>query len=297
MDEPRWGVIGFGEVGSALARHIAISSGRAVQVTDPILNQNPPPTHIRNRLGGFPIKIVPDVPSLVAGSDIVLSTVPPNVAGKVAEEAGKSLRGGLFIDLNSISPMEKQLAASLFSNQGYTDGSILGSFAGKGIATPIALAGPRSEEAHEWLGRLGFNTSVVGPEVGGASALKMCRSVFMKGLECLFVESLLVATQFGIAESVLETIEDTFSSYTFRPLARMLVTTHAIHAGRRSHEMHGVVDMLDELQMPHQMSSGAQDFLAATSRTGIAEHFDGAVPKDLDEVIRVLNHLYKEGVS
>src|SRR5262249_18519008 len=83
----RWGIIGFGAVGSTFARHISNQAGCPVKVTDLLLNEEPPPDHVRRRLVGSTVQIVPDVCSLVSDCDLVLSVVTPTAATKVAHLA------------------------------------------------------------------------------------------------------------------------------------------------------------------------------------------------------------------
>ena len=201
-------------------------------------------------------------------------------------------QGGLFIDLNSISPMDKARAAAPFGED-FVDGAILGSFAGRGTQVPIALSGPRSQEAHLLLAAAGLRTSVVSQEVGTASALKMCRSIFMKGLECLFVEASLAGRMFNLSEALLETIEETFSSYTIRELSTMLLTTHAVHADRRAHEMNEVVETLRESRLPSPLSRASRDLLTESVRADLAERFGGQIPEQPDAVVAALSRHYE----
>ena len=186
----------------------------------------------------------------------------------VGVEAARTWREGLFIDLNSTEPGTKQSIAGSFPGDSYVDGAILGAIKGEGAATPLALAGSRSGEALEAFQEVGFRASVTSPQVGAASALKLCRSVFMKGLECLFVETLLAARQFDLQQPVLETIEQTLRAYGLIPMADMLVTTHAVHCGRRSRERDGAVSMLQEMGLPCAMSEASRSFLDGSSRSG-----------------------------
>jgi 3-hydroxyisobutyrate dehydrogenase-like beta-hydroxyacid dehydrogenase len=289
MTSERWGIIGFGEAGSAFARHISSYLNKAIMVTDPLLNIAPPPAHIQRRLEQSTVEIAPDISRLVAACDIVLSLVTVSIAQDVASQAGAAWKQGLFVDFNSTSPVEKQRNATSFEEPStYVDGAILGSIAGEGAKAPLALAGPSADRAYRLLSNVGLHPSVISAQVGGASALKMCRSIFMKGIECLFVETLLAASQFDITESVLDTIEGTFRAYSTRALTQMLVTTHAIHCGRRSHEMQQVAALLGDINMPDQMSQASREFLWASHQSGISEHFNGTVPGDLEEVIAFL---------
>ena len=293
----RWGIIGFGEVGAMFARQISDQTHHPVAVTDPLLNQEPRPPHIQRRLERAKVQPYSDLAELVAHSDVVLSTVTVEVARQVAGRMGQIWSGDFFIDFNSIAPRAKRELASVFPNDGYVDGAILGAISGEGAATPLAVAGPRAAEAHTALKDTGFRASLTGRQVGGASALKLCRSVFMKGLECLFVETLLAAQQFDLQKPVLETIEQTLQSYGLEPMARMLVTTHAVHCGRRSREMVGAVEMLEEMELPSVMSDAARDFLQKSQEAGLTEHFRKVLPDGLDEVLNFLTQHYREPQS
>lgn len=292
MAQFEWGFIGFGEVGSTFACHIGKRLRRAVFVFDPVLNSNAIPTSVRKRLEGTPIKIVRDIACLAGRCDAVISVVTPRVASAVARQAARKWGKGLFIDFNSVSPSEKQSLAGLFPKGAYVDGAILGSVTQEGAAVPLAIAGPCAGRAFASFRKIGLTVSVAEPLVGMASALKMCRSIFMKGLECLFVETLLAAAEFGLEESVLKSIEQTFRSYGFRRMVEMLVTTHAIHCGRRSDEMRSAAMMMREIGVPIHMTKAARDFLFASSGTGLPEHFRGEVPDTFGTVIKYLKGTY-----
>ena len=280
-----WGIIGFGEAGSAFAAHIGQSLGQPIPVVDPLLNRLPLLDHFRERVDRIAVEVVPNIASLVNGCDVVLSLVTPRLASQAAQEAAAAWREGLYIDFNSVSPKEKRRVAACFPANSYVDGSILGSIAGEGVTTPLALGGTRAPEARACLTVVGLKASVLGTEVGAASALKMCRSIFMKGLECLFVETLLAADQFGVTQPVLTSIEETVTSYGLPLLAQMLVTTHAAHCRRRSEEMQGATGMLEEIGTGGVMCQATRDFLEASYRSGVTEHFNHKVPDRIDEVI------------
>jgi 3-hydroxyisobutyrate dehydrogenase-like beta-hydroxyacid dehydrogenase len=289
----RWGVIGFGEAGSVVAGHIGEHSKVPVRVTDPLLNKKPVPDWMAKRLTRIEVKIVTDVCSLVRQCDVILSLVTPRVASVVAAEAGATWKHGLFIDLNSISPKEKQSVSACFPKGCYVDGAVLGSIAGEGSRVQLALGGTRATEARSHLSSVGLSAFVAGSRVGAASAVKMCRSLFMKGLECLFVETLLAAKTFDVTDPVMKSIEQTFNSYGLRPMVRMLVTTHAAHSRRRSDEMRSAGKMMDEHGMPGRMCKAARDFLKANSEIGLADHFRGTVPATSAEVLDFLSSAYR----
>lgn len=114
----------------------------------------------------------------------------------------------------------------------------------------------------------------------------------MKGLECLFVETLMGAGEFDLGESVLKSIEQTFQNYGFRHLVQVLVTTHAVHCSRRSDEMQSATAMMHEMGMPGHMTKAARDFLADSSRAGLPDHFRSSKPDGVGSVINYLRDTY-----
>src|SRR5580658_9251202 len=98
MGRLRWGIIGFGEAGSAFAKHISQRTGQPVFVTDPLLNQNPVPSNLRERLQGSRVEIISSIPRLIEGSDIVISLVTPRAASEVALMAGAVRGRSVYVD-------------------------------------------------------------------------------------------------------------------------------------------------------------------------------------------------------
>lgn len=292
--ELRWGIIGFGEVGSAFAKHLLQQGATRLLATDSRFSADECSSLNRDNPGLPSIQFVPDIRTVVQDSDLCLSLVTPRAASEVGEAAASCWAQGLFIDFNSISPMQKRQIASLFPPRVFVGGAILGSVAGEGASSQLALDGPSAEHARALLDSAGFNSTAVGEIIGAAAALKMCRSIFMKGIECLSVETLLAASHFQITDAVLESLDATIRKYGFRPMIEMLVTTHALHCGRRSDEMQQVTEMLADIPLPNTMSEAARKCLSSSSSSGITQHFDRKLPRSAEIVIEFLDHHYEE---
>lgn len=287
----RWGIAGFGEVGTTMAAQLVLAG--PVTVADPRLSGGSVPPVLARRVADLDVHVAPDTRTLAQQCDILISTVTPAAAREAAEAAASADRV-LFVDFNSISPSEKQALAGLFAGGRYVDGAILGSIAAEGARTPLALSGERAEDVCRALEAVGFRVEVAGPAVGAASALKMCRSIFMKGIECLFVETVLAAAQFDITEPVLQSVEETFRSLGFQGTVRMLLTTHAVHCERRADEMARVTAMLEEMCLPHAMSAASHETLNRSARSGLTEHVRGSVPTNPEITIDYLATFYRK---
>jgi 3-hydroxyisobutyrate dehydrogenase-like beta-hydroxyacid dehydrogenase len=138
----------------------------------------------------------------------------------------------------------------------------------------------------------GLNAAVVGSDVGAAAALKMLRSVVVKGMEGLWVEALLAARELDVVEPLLAMIEETLDRYSTRDFATMLVTTHVAHAGRRQVEVRMSRDTVAGTGVPPLLSSGlvARHELSARGLAAAGQE-PGVVPPSLQEALDILRSL------
>ena len=121
--------------------------------------------------------------------------------------------------------------------------------------TPMLIAGPHAAAAAALLSDLDMSAEMAGDAVGDASAVKMIRSVMIKGIEALTAECLLAARRAGVDGRVLGSlvVSDPGTDWPRRAaynLERMMV-----HGGRRAAEMREVAATLDELGMPSGLAT------------------------------------------
>jgi 3-hydroxyisobutyrate dehydrogenase-like beta-hydroxyacid dehydrogenase len=288
----RWGLLGFGEAGRIIGAAVA-ASGVDLKVHDRMLLDPQRGPAVRASIGAAGATPIDD-PADFADRDVVLSLVTPATAVLAAEGVAPSVAGGvLYIDLNSTAPDAKHAVVAALPGVRVVDGVMTGG----GIQLdaqriPISLAGPDAAEAAELLNGAGLNAAVVGDEIGAAAALKMLRSVVVKGMEGLWVEALLAARERGVVEPLMAMIEETLDRYSTRDFATMLVTTHVGHAGRRQVEVRMSRDTVAGSGIPPLVSNGALGRHELTAR-GLAEvgRSAGDVPPSLEEALDILRSL------
>jgi 3-hydroxyisobutyrate dehydrogenase-like beta-hydroxyacid dehydrogenase len=288
----RWGLIGFGEAGRIIGGAVA-AAGVDLKVHDRVLldpGRGPALREAITAAGATPV----DDLSAFADRDVVVSLVTPATAVPAAQGYSPHARDGvLYVDLNSTAPAAKHEIKALLPGVRVVDGVMTGG----GIQLdrdqiPISLAGPDADEATDLLSGAGLNAAVVGTEVGAAAALKMLRSVVIKGMEGLWVEALLAARQMGVVEPLLANIEETLDRYSARDFATMLVTTHVGHAGRRQVEVRGSRDTVAGTGVPPLMSNGILARHEHSARgLAAAGQEAGAVPPTLDAALEILGTL------
>lgn len=235
----RVGFIGFGEVAQTLASRLR---SRGVEVVTSLEGRSPS-TIERARTVGVTETSQEDVYSC----PVVISAVTPGVALDTARRAGRHVRG-IYVDINNISPETVRMASSLIEKGGFVDAAIMGSVRRKGADVRIIASGRDAEEFMK-LNRYGLNIEVRGREPGDASAIKMLRSSYTKGVSALLSETLTAAHRLGLEEDVLEMLEYTEGN-DFRESAISRLKSSCIHARRRYEEMKEVQDMLGEVIDP-----------------------------------------------
>lgn len=176
----------------------------------------------RQLAGGAPFDLRGDLAEVVAGSEIVLSVVPPGsalaTARAIAGAAGQTGHRPLVVDLNAISPTSLLGVERALGEAGVdlVDGSVSGPPPWEEGTTRIYLSGPRAREIAA-LGFDGVDVRVIGRELGKASALKMSTASMYKGISLLLIHALVTARAHGTVEEVIDDLRGHFPELLSRP--------------------------------------------------------------------------------
>jgi 3-hydroxyisobutyrate dehydrogenase-like beta-hydroxyacid dehydrogenase len=139
------------------------------------------------------------------------------------------------------------------------------------LRVPMLLGGRKAGSLAQELRAVGMNTTALSDEIGVASAVKMCRSIVIKGLEALTVESMLAARRFGAEREVLDSLNGTFPSMGWAgKLPDYLVSRVAEHGRRRAAEMREVARTLEDVNVEPTMALATaqrQDWLVDAMTT------------------------------
>ncbi|QZH75722.1 MAG: NAD(P)-dependent oxidoreductase [Erythrobacter sp.] len=248
ISAPRVALIGFGEAGESFARAGAWHGhARGWDVLEAR----------RLAMAECGVEAGGDAAAALAGSDCVLSLVTADAALAAARDyAALPPEGALFLDMNSVAPRTKRAAAEAVEAVGgaYVDVAVMAPV-DKGLAVPLLLAGAQAEAAQQMLTALGFtNVRVVGEEVGRASAIKLCRSVMVKGLEALTAEMVLAASAAGVLDEVLASLDASEKPQSWAERGEYNLDRMLVHGQRRAAEMAEASAMLRDLRIAPLMS-------------------------------------------
>jgi 3-hydroxyisobutyrate dehydrogenase-like beta-hydroxyacid dehydrogenase len=196
----------------------------------------------------------------LTGAPLVLSLVSADRAQAAAESNAALIgAGAIWCDMNSVAPETKRASARAIEAAGgrYVDVAVLAPVNPARLAVPLILSGPAADQARQRLAGLGFtNTRIVGTEVGRASAIKMIRSVMVKGIEALCDEMMEAAEVAGVADEVLASLD---ASEQARPWAERVAYNRermATHGVRRAAEMEESARTLLSLDVEPVMTLG-----------------------------------------
>ena len=141
-----------------------------------------------------------------------------------------------------------------------------------GIKVPMLLGGARAQELAPWLNAMGMDAKPVATEIGVASAIKMCRSVMIKGLEALVIESYTTARAYGVEAHVLPTLAETFPSIDWEQTGAYFFSRVVQHGQRRAEEMRECALTVSEAGFAPTMGAAIaqkQQWVADQTRAGV----------------------------
>jgi 3-hydroxyisobutyrate dehydrogenase-like beta-hydroxyacid dehydrogenase len=260
---PHVALIGFGEAGSTFAR---AGGWEEVARAFDIL---PSRKAAMADCGVIPCDSVADV---LEGAQVVLSLVTADQAVAAAQSVAPLLpQGALFLDMNSVR---------------YVDVAVMAPVDPARLNVPLLLAGGDAAEAMALANALGFaKTRVVGDRIGQASAIKLCRSVMVKGLEALTAEMVLAASAAGVLDEVLASLDASEKAVSWRTRADYNLDRMLQHGRRRAAEMAESAAMLRDLGIAPLMTDNTVRRQQGFGDMGIVPVPDGLEAKL--EAIRV----------
>lgn len=176
----------------------------------------------------------------------------------------------VVFDINSVSPDRKRETSLRVERAGarYIDMAVMAPVHPRKHATPVLIAGPDADILLPDLLALGFSASIAAGGPGAATAIKMVRSVFVKGLEAITVETLLAAEASGCLEAIVASISGSYPGLDWPRFAEYQFQRTTVHGARRSAEMRECAATLDALGLSGALAHAIADIQADMGRIG-----------------------------
>lgn len=287
MPMPPLGFIGFGEAGSRMASGLRESGARELFAYDIADNET-----IRARAASAQVRLAPSNRELAEHSMILISVVTASSALDAARQNAPHLNAGhTYIDCNSVSPATKrQIAQAIASTPArFIEAAILAPVPKhKGQSVPILTNGPGAAALAGALNPFGFAMESLEAPIGTAAAVKMCRSIVVKGLESILTECVLAASRFGAEERVFASLGQSFPGIDWQRLADYMVNRVVVHGERRAREMEEVAATLRAVGVDPIMSEAAARRQDWSAQLGLAARFGPEGPQTYREVVESL---------
>jgi 3-hydroxyisobutyrate dehydrogenase-like beta-hydroxyacid dehydrogenase len=245
-NKPAFCFIGFGEAGQAVAAGLREEGVARIAAWDILFPQTKGEA-LKRAAVAIGVRTAASAADAVRGADIVEAalSVQPHLTGEP-----------YFLDINSVSPGRKQETAKTLGDAArYVDVAVLAPIHPARHRTPLLLAGPHAEAIAPQLAALGMRANIAGADVGAAAAIKMVRSVMIKGIEALTAECFLAAARAGVVDEVAASLKNNYPGLDWAKVVPYNLERMASHGERRAAEMEEVAATLRELGIEPLMTT------------------------------------------
>jgi 3-hydroxyisobutyrate dehydrogenase-like beta-hydroxyacid dehydrogenase len=287
---PRFCFIGFGEAGQAFATGLRDAGAQSVAAWD-ILFPEAGGEGLREAGEKIGVKLGISAADAIRGADIVISAVTAASSLEAARSAKPHLSADQFyLDINSVSPGRKQETARHLDDAArYVDVAVMAPVHPARHQTPMLLAGPHAETLEPILTALDMRATIAGSEIGAAAAIKMVRSVMIKGMEALTLECFLAASRAGVEEAVVASLSKSFPTLDWSKIVAYNLERMASHGIRRAAEMEEVAGTLRELGVDPHMAVATVARQRQIGEVGKQEPVKSAKTRGGKELLQVIS--------
>lgn len=235
---------------------------------------------------------VADLEALVRAADLVLAIVPPAAAANAAQAVAAAMAAGgatpPYVDCNAVSPATARRVGDTIAAAGapFIDAGIIGRAPGRGSVPRFYVSGPDTRPVQGLDGE-GIAIKVVGPEVGRASALKMCYAALTKGTFTLHAAVLVAAEALGLSAELRD--ELLFSQPDAYARMQAMVPRLPADAGRWIGEMEEIAATFEAAGVTPAFHHGAAEIFRLLAETPYAAETRETLDtnRTLDEAVRV----------
>ena len=287
---PRISFIGFGEAGQAIASGLREGGLEQIAAWDILFPQeNGAALKAAGETMG--VRLAKSAADAVAHADMVISAVTAASSLEAAASVAPHLSGNpWYLDINSVSPGRKQATEKLLDGKArYVDVAVIAPIHPKRHRTPLLIAGPYAEGIAPLLREMEMTLKVVPGETGKAAAIKMIRSVMIKGLEALTLECFLAAERAGLVDEVAVSMKNNYPTLDFGQMADYNIERMASHGERRAAEMEESCITLRELGIDPAMTEGTVVRQREMGRIGNVEAVRSTLDAGHDAMLKAIS--------
>jgi 3-hydroxyisobutyrate dehydrogenase-like beta-hydroxyacid dehydrogenase len=240
--------IGFGEAGQAIASGLREEGIERIAAWD-ILFPEPDGEKLKAAGGKIGVRLASSAADAARNTDMIISAVTAASSYEAAQSVAPHLSGNpWYLDINSVSPGRKQDTEKLLADKArYVDVAVIAPIHPKRHRTSLLISGQHTQAVSPLLNDLEMQFTVVGDGTGAAAAIKMIRSVMIKGIEALTLECFLAARRAGVLDEVTSSLKNNYPGLDWPIMSEYNLERMASHGERRAAEMEESAATLREL--------------------------------------------------
>lgn len=285
------GFIGFGEAAYNIALGFKGEGLSGIRANDAMMDHEVMGKQVHARAEEAGVELVKSAKEVAAWADVLFAAVPSSFTMDVCNEIKGELRAGqIYADVSASTPATKTAIWEAIKDTGvlFADAAMLGSLPQDKHRVPITASGNGAVKFKELMEPHGMRITLAGNKAGSASAIKLVRSIFMKGLASLMVEMLRGADAYGVSDEVVASIAKSMDGIPFEQHLNRLVTGTAIHCVRRGAELKGSIAMMNEAHLEPEMTTAAKHTHESLEKYHFAERYVSSKPADWREIIEAV---------
>lgn len=273
--EFRLGLLGFGEAAARLAGDFRNAGFSPLVAYSRSGAKAKPGDALHEKARALGVTLVKTPAALARQTDVIIALTPGKAAVPALRRILKHLRADhLYIDASSNSAKAMEQAAALVGDAArFVDASVMGPVDIMGLKVPFVASGPHAAEFRDRLTPYGMVINVVGKGPGDASAMKLIRSVLMKGLAMLLLDTMEAAQRRNILDAVIEDSSVTFNEIPFQKIIKRYVGGTAVHCERRVHEMKECLELLHDMGSTDRSTRATISMLREMVKMGMPQKF------------------------
>jgi 3-hydroxyisobutyrate dehydrogenase len=285
------GFIGFGEAGFTLANGLRGAGVPQLFAFDIASESGDRGALIQGRARESGTTLLASPKDLAGSADVLFSTVTSSSSLEAARQTVPFLDARhTYADLNSVSPALKREIAGVVGRTGaaFVEVAVMAPVLPYGHRVPMLLGGAGAPAFADALSPYGMRLRVLSADVGTAAAVKMCRSIVVKGLEALLCECVLGASPYGADAHVFASLDESYPGIDWKRLADYTMGRLVVHGERRAREMEEVAGTLRAIGVEPIMAEATarrQDWGAGL---GLRSRFGPDGPATYAEVLELL---------
>ncbi len=285
------GFIGYGEAAFNISLGLGQEGLSGIRATDAMMDHPVMGVQVHDRAKQAGVALVSSAAEVAQWADVLFAAVPSSFTLDVCREVKDCLRPGqLYIDVSASTPATKEAIWDLIGGTGvlFVDAAMLGSLPKDKHRVPITASGNGASKFREVMAPHGMEITLAGEKAGAASAIKLVRSIFMKGIASLMIEMLQAADAYGVSDEVVSSISKSMDGIPFTSHLDRLVTGSALHCTRRAAELKGSIAMLSEAELSPEMTTAAKHRLEALEPYEFAKKYVEKKPGGWQEIIQAI---------